>query len=151
MKWSKEFYLALQGFQPIRNQLIWRIFPLFLSILDELSFHRLLTLMTILAIITVTIYKYNIPTAFWAAAACNALAFTWIGFPSGLITVTVLPNIEISKIAQISLIPSITSYFQPKGEIYLSTINYVTSESINCNKTFDIIDNSGSFFISMWY
>ena len=89
---------------------------------------------------------YNVPTAFWAAAACNALAFTWIGFPSGLITVTVLPNIEISKIAQISLIPSITSYFQPKGEIYLSTINYVTSESINCNKTFDIIDNSGSFF-----
>ena len=36
--------------------------------------------------------KKCVPTAFWAAAACNAPAFTWIGFPSGLITVTVFPK-----------------------------------------------------------
>ena len=37
--------------------------------------------------------KLNLPTTFCAAAACSAFAFTWIGFPSGLMTVTVLPKI----------------------------------------------------------
>ena len=38
----------------------------------------------------------DLPTAFWAAAACNAFVFTWIGFPSGLMIVTVLPKIQFS-------------------------------------------------------
>ena len=34
----------------------------------------------------------NIPTAFWEEAECSALALTSIGFPSGLIIVTVFPK-----------------------------------------------------------
>ena len=40
-----------------------------------------------------TVFDFkNIPTAFWEAAAWSALALTSIGFPSGLIIVTVFPK-----------------------------------------------------------
>ena len=43
-----------------------------------------------------------IPIAFWAAAACKELALIWIGFPSGLITVTVFPKVNVINIYSVS-------------------------------------------------
>ena len=44
----------------------------------------------------------SIPVVFWAAAACKELAFIWIGFPSGLITVTVFPKVNLMNIHSVS-------------------------------------------------
>ena len=44
----------------------------------------------------------SIPIVFWAAAACKELAFIWIGFPSGLITVTVFPKVNLMNIHSVS-------------------------------------------------
>ena len=41
---------------------------------------------------------FSIPMGFCAVTACNALALICIGLPSGLITVTVLPKINLGSI-----------------------------------------------------
>jgi len=65
---------------------------IFLLMLKMSPYWQFLEDMNIKAIQFVYAYLLpNIPVAFWAARDCNALEFTWIGFPSGLITVTELP------------------------------------------------------------
>ena len=49
-------------------------------------------------IISLNVTSLNIPIEFCAEAACNALAFTCIGFPSGLIMVTMFPKIGSTHI-----------------------------------------------------
>ena len=49
-------------------------------------------------IIPFNVTSLNIPIEFCAEAACNALAFTCIGFPSGLIMVTMFPKISLTHI-----------------------------------------------------